>query len=187
MTPPVRTVRAAVTPVSLSEAKAHLQVFHNADDELIAEYIQAATSHLDGWNGVLGRCLVTQTWQQDLDAFPVGEIVLPFPDVSGVTVEYRDTANATQTVAEASFYLVQGHGTTRIVPADGFAWPETAVRPDAVSVTMVCGYGDPEDVPSAIRAAIKLHVGVLFTGRADGAIPPVHGDMIAPHRVTGAG
>jgi hypothetical protein len=40
------------------EAKAHLRV----DDTLITALIAAATARLDGRDGILGRCLRSETW-----------------------------------------------------------------------------------------------------------------------------
>jgi uncharacterized phiE125 gp8 family phage protein len=67
---PIRTVAPASTPVSLSEAKAHLRVTSSAEDAVIQMYLDAAVSYLDGWAGVLGRCMVTQTWAQTFSDFP---------------------------------------------------------------------------------------------------------------------
>ena len=51
----------AETPVTLAEAKAWCRVDHIDDDTLISSLIDAAVSKLDGYSGILGRCMVTQT------------------------------------------------------------------------------------------------------------------------------
>lgn len=79
MLAPVRVTPPAEPPVSLEEAKAHLRVDFGDDDLYVAGLIEAATAHLDGWSGILGRALVTQTWRQDLCGFPRdGVIRLPW-------------------------------------------------------------------------------------------------------------
>ena len=61
---PVLVTPPAETPVSRTEAKAHLRVDGTGDDDLIDGLIDAAVAHLDGYTGILGRCMVTQTWRQ---------------------------------------------------------------------------------------------------------------------------
>lgn len=60
--------------VTLEEMKEHLRLLPGDDHEdlLIQSLIDAAVSWLDGWDGVLGRCIMLQTWQieaADLVAF----------------------------------------------------------------------------------------------------------------------
>lgn len=77
ITPPTQAV------VSLPDMKAHLRVTHDDQDLLIQQLTDAAVAHLDGWRGVLGRCIMPQTWQaQFKDA---GRHCLPFPDITTVS------------------------------------------------------------------------------------------------------
>lgn len=48
--------------VLLDDMKAHLRVLHDDEDLDIQALTDAATSWLDGWDGVLGRCIMPQTW-----------------------------------------------------------------------------------------------------------------------------
>jgi uncharacterized phiE125 gp8 family phage protein len=158
-----RFAAPAATPVSLTEAKAHLAVTHTSDDTLIQLYLDAAVAHLDGAEGVLGRCLVTQTWDYAFDRFD-GTITVPLPTLQTVTsVTYVDTAGDTQTV-NASDYTVAGQ---RIVPGDA-GWPDTDDVPHAVTVRFVAGYGLAVAVPAAIKAAILLYVGDMYANREAG-------------------
>jgi uncharacterized phiE125 gp8 family phage protein len=188
MQKPTRTAAPGETPVTLAEARDHLNMTSTSKDALISIYIEAATAHLDGWSGILGRCMVTQTWRLDLDCFPACDIRLPFPDVQSVTVAYTDEAGATQTLASSNYHLVQDERGSALMLADGAAWPGTDVIPNAVRVTMVCGYGAAAAVPAALKAAVLLHVGHLFANReavGDGglaALPLAHDALIAPYR-----
>lgn len=186
MIPPIRTVAPASLPVTLAEAKAHCRVDSDDEDLLISALIDAATSHLDGWSGVLGRCIVSQTWRQDMGAFPVAEISLPFPDVTAVTIAYTDTAGASQTLAGANYHLTADGISAVVRLAEGASWPDTAARPDAVRVTMTAGFSE---VPAAIKVAILLHVGHLYenreavvTGTIVADLPMAHAALIAPFR-----
>lgn len=82
MTPTLITPPVAM-PVTLAEAKAHCRVDVSDDDAVLPALIAGAVGHLDGWSGVLGRCIMPQTWRVAASA---GEVVLPFPDVTGATV-----------------------------------------------------------------------------------------------------
>lgn len=163
---PVLVTPPAATPVSLAEAKAHLRIDGNDEDVLVTALIAAAVAHLDGWSGILGRALVTQTWQQDLDQFPRDRIALPLAPVQSITsVGYRDTDGEEQTLDSPAYVLTMRAGTTAVERTDGAEWPSTARRPDAVRVTFVAGYGNAAAVPADIKSAILLMVGDLYAHR----------------------
>lgn len=82
MTPYLITAPTA-QPVSLGEMKAHLRVVHNDDDTDLSARLASAVSHLDGWGGTLGRCIMSQTWA--IDVTGPGPHLLPFPEASSVT------------------------------------------------------------------------------------------------------
>ena len=154
-----RVTAPAESPVTLDEARAHCKA-DAADDTTLQIYLDAAVSHLDGAEGTLGRCLVTQTWDMKLDGFD-GTINVPLPTLQTVTsVKYLDTAGVEQTVSPSS-YTVAGQ---RIVPSDA-GWPSTDDVPHAVTVRFVAGYGLAVAVPAAIKAAILLFVGDSYANR----------------------
>lgn len=108
MTPYLITAPTA-QPVTLAEMKAHLRVAHDDDDTDIAARIASVTAHLDGWGGVLGRCLMPQTWAIDVEG--PGPHLLPFPEATDVTatgvagaldvVVTRGAAGPVVTIADA--------------------------------------------------------------------------------------
>lgn len=153
---PVRTVAPAVL-LTPAEAKAHLRVDHADDDALIAALIEAATTHLDGWSGILGRALVSQTWRQDFADF--GEYLrLPLgPVVSVSSVTYYDINDASQTAASASYSLLADDYGPYVGLVPGYTWPSvSSTRNAPVSVTYVAGYGTAAAVPQAIKQAALL-------------------------------
>lgn len=187
---PIRTVAPAETPVTLAEVKAHLRVDSTDEDSLHQVYLDAAVAHLDGWSGHLGRCMVTQTWRQDFSDFPAGdELHLPFPDVSSVSVAYTDNNGDAQTLATSVYELVQGPRGSMLVLADNATWPNTDELTDAVQVAMVAGYGGASAVPSALKAAILLHVGSLNETRqmdSAGYTPTMaYEALVGPYRWVG--
>lgn len=82
---PRRVSQSAGSVVQLPELKSHLVVAFDDDDTLIVSLEAAAVPWLDGWHGVLGRCITPQVWTVLLPAG--GPHRLPLPDVSHIAVD----------------------------------------------------------------------------------------------------
>lgn len=172
MLAPVRTTPPATPAVSLNEAKEHLRVIvrdgvgavlPNEDDALITAFVAAATDHLDGYTGILGRALVTQTWRQDFAGF--GCLRLPLgPTASITSITYFDEDGLQQTLADTVYVLRADALGAYVDLKPDQSWPTVYIRPDAVSVTYVAGV-DAADVPPAIKVAIMLIVGNWYENR----------------------
>ena len=157
----------AVLPVTLDEAKAHLRVDFAEDDAAIEAYLRAAAERYDGRDGLLGRCLISQTWELVLDRFPVAEIEIPLGPVSSVVSITYVRTDGTDTVISPETYVVDQGGTPAwIVPFVRGSWPATMATINAVTVRFVAGFGDgPADVPATIRQAILTRVCQLYDNR----------------------
>lgn len=195
MLKPVRTVAPAVEPVSLVEAKAHLRVDHSDDDTMIASLIAASAAHLDGWGGILGRALITQTWQQKFPFFPSGLVIglalAPVQSIDSIT--YFDGDNAQQTLATSVYTVLNDELGPFVTLQANQSWPGTYPREDAVTVTYVAGYGDAgSDVPAAIRHAMLLMIGHWYENREgvvvgtnSGKLPLAVEALLVPYRRVG--
>lgn len=180
MLSPVRTAAPATTPITLAEAKVHLRVDYSDDDARITSLIQAATDHLDGWSGILGRALVTQTWRADYSCFPYSRrLRLPLVPVQSLTVAYYDASNVNQSLTITNLHYISG---ADVVFESGLIWPSVYSRADAVRVTFVAGYGAASAVPEPLKSAIKLHVQMAYDG-PDAAKQAAFDRLIAPFRV----
>lgn len=194
---PVLVTPPADVPVTLAEAKAHLRVEHAEDDAFITAKVAAAVAHLDGLSGVLGRCLMTQTWRFDFDGFPDDRALrLVFPDIVRTgddvpVVTYRDLAGAVQTLDAAAYHAIEDARGSALRLASGASWPETSDHPAAVSVTASFGYADAASVPGPLKAAVLEMVGDLYRFRETAVIGvtaaaiPMSADverMIRPYR-----
>lgn len=160
-----RTVAPAASPVTLAEAKAHCRVLHDDEDAYIQALIDAAIDLVDG-EGMLGRAMLTQTWAQWVPQSP-GRVRLsmgPFRSLTGV---HYYNAEAVLTEATLSDFDVHKQGDVVTVgPKDGFSWPGTQVRPDAIRITYTAGFGDAAgDVPQGIRNALLMLVGHWYANR----------------------
>lgn len=158
-------------PVGLDEIKAHLRVDDTASDGEIVGMMIAAREAVEAWTG---RALVTQTLEWFLPCWPVdtygGSLVLPRPPLVSVThVKYIDTDGTEQTVSSSDYTVIAPAGPRAapgiVAPAYAVVWPSARFQRDAIRVRYVAGYGGPEQVPDAIRSAIKLLVGDLHENR----------------------
>lgn len=95
---PVLVTPPADGLVSLSELKVHLRVDGDDEDALISGLAQAAVAWLDGWNGVLGRAILTQTWRQDFEGAGPHLLALPDATIISTTVD----GDAVDVVTEAT-------------------------------------------------------------------------------------
>lgn len=170
MLKPKRISAPAAAPVSLAEAKQHLRVDANDDDALITSLINAATEKMDGRAGVLGRCIVTQTWKVWFRRFGgMRKICLPFPDVdaSSVVLKYFDGDDVEQTINAADYWVLEDLTGSFVLRKPDAIWPTVYDRPDAISIEFQAGFGGVDDVPAPIKAAILLTVGHLYENRED--------------------
>lgn len=189
----------AVPVVSLTDMKAHMRVDHDDDDDLIEGLVVAATQHLDGRDGWLGRAFITQTWELILDGFPHCEMRIPLPPLQSVeSVKYDDAAGVEQTLAADKYTVDTASEPGWIVPVYNTRWPVTLRAINAVRVQFICGYpGDgasPEDltanVPRPIVEAVKRIVGTLYeiretviVGSTPTKVSAAAEAMLAPYRV----
>jgi uncharacterized phiE125 gp8 family phage protein len=164
MLAPVLISAPTLDPVTLAEAKNHLRVDSDDEDTFIEALVTAATAHLDGHSGVLGRALVTQTWRQDFDGFSDALRLPLFPVASITHVKYYDADNALQTLSSSVYSLFVDGGGAYVALAPDQEWPSSYSRVDAVAVTYVAGLA-VGSVPMPIKAAILLMVGDLYANR----------------------
>lgn len=153
------------SPVSLEDQKDHMNVSFDDQDDMIEAFVTAGTQKLDGAAGILGRCLITQTWRLTLDRFP-SKIVLPLLPVQSVSsVKYVDVNGDDQTHSDWTLFGV-GSDETYLLPLFGTSWPLPRAIPESVMIEFVAGYGDnPEDVPEPLREAIRLWAAHLYDNR----------------------
>lgn len=187
---PTLVTAPASAPVTVAESKAHLRVDSSDDDTLIEALVLAAAGHLDGYTGLLGRCMITQTWGQKFDDWQT-IMRLPFADVQGVVLKYVDESDVEQTVSSALYTLFQDGLGNYIRFEDDFTDPSVGPDYGGISATMTCGFGAASDVPAALKAAMLLHIGTLYEYRetlSERVAPNMAFDaLIAPYRRVGIG
>lgn len=157
---PVLIIAPQDEPVTPDEVRARTGLDATSTNLILNPLITVARQILDGYDGRLGRALMTQTWELRFDWFPAYEIVLPLPPLqSVVSVKYLDDNEVEQTVDPAD-YMIDGQ---RLVAKSMVSWPSSSTStPGAVRIQFKAGYGDDgEDVPEPIRQWIAMKAGML--------------------------
>lgn len=157
MLKPVLITPPAEDPVTLAEVKAQMKVDDAFEDTLIDGYIKAAVAQLDGYSGILGRCLVDQVWRVSVSDFGRGRLMrLPFPDVSAVVVKYYDADNAEQVLPATNYEILQDATSSFVRFNSGFSAPALYDRADAVAFEITAGFGAAANVPAPIKVAVQI-------------------------------
>lgn len=175
----------------LEVARAQCNVTGSHDDDLLQAYVTAATTFLDGYSGILGRALVKQTWKQSYSGFSAMLRLSLAPVLKIESLTYLDATGEPQTVDPAHYDLYEDGLGALVYFDQGWHAPQTANKPNAVTITYEAGYGDPEDVPEPIRQAARLLVGHWYESReavAEGnqnPVPYAVDALIAPYRRVG--
>lgn len=161
-----RIAEPAEEPLTLTEAKLHLRVTGTADDAYITALIVAARMAAEQ---ELGRCLIETTLALKLDAFPVGDIELPWGTVTSIEeFTYLDADGDEVTLATDDY---QWDANGRLSPAPNATWPSTETgRNNAVTVEYKAGWTDADEVPENIKAWMKLQIGALYDSRSAAVI-----------------
>lgn len=137
--------------VSLADMKAHLRIASSDDDAQIVAIEKASVAYLDGFYGVLGRCLMPQTWRQDFDGWC--DLRIAMPDASDFVVTYEDDSG--DFVAFSDFVVKTDERGQYIVA-------ENQPSTDVVRVQYACAM-PPEQLP-AMQMAVKLYAEFLYDG-----------------------
>jgi uncharacterized phiE125 gp8 family phage protein len=180
---PVLISPPSQTPVTLEEVKAQAVVDFGDDDALLTTLLEAAVSHLDGFAGVLGRAMVTQTWRVQHSRWS-RDIHLPVPDVSAVAITYADTDGDEQTVAPEHIRIYPTATGTMVQIRSAFDLPALEADNIApISLDFTCGFGGASDVPAALKLAVKSLAAAWYEDRTQ-ASPIAVSSLIQPYRWT---
>lgn len=175
----VRISQPSVEPVTLAEAKLHLRVDHDVEDQLISGYIASARALCEK---EVQRTLITTGWRLTLPGFPCLDyqrlcdpvpmllaqaIRLHMGDVQSVSnVTYLDPDGVQRTLSPTAYELQSWAGQWLLAPAHGASWPATQSGLQSVTVDYLAGYGATSDsVPAPLRSWILLAVGDLYSQR----------------------
>jgi len=163
-----RTITAAWEPVTLDEAKEHIQGLEGISDfdYFITRLITAARETAEEY---CWRTIVQSTYELRLASFTSNKILLPRPVVSDITsVKYINSAGTEITIASSDYKLLDWEEPAILLPAFGVTWwPSARGGEGDVTIEYVAGYATAAAVPAGIKQAVLMMVRTWFDNRED--------------------
>lgn len=158
----IRTVTPATARLlSLADAKKHLRVDTNDEDDLITAYSSAAQDYVERYTS---RLLVPQTLEYACSGFPCGAIVIPRDPVTAINaIGYTDAAGAAVVLDEADWRWSES-APDEVLAAIATSWPAAARDNGSVRIEFEAGY-DEGLCPPALSMAVRLMLGTLYNQR----------------------
>jgi uncharacterized phiE125 gp8 family phage protein len=150
-------------PLTLVEAKAHLRIDEDYENDLLNDLISTAREKLEQDTQ---RTLPASTWTVTMDAFPSSTscvIELPMPPAIAVTsINYVDP-DGTVTLWSSANYVVDANTTPGYVRlVYGEDWPDTRDERGAVRIIYTAGYTTHL---YRVKQAMRLLIGHLYENR----------------------
>lgn len=160
----VITAPPEAEPLTLAEAKEHLRITHDADDDALTALIRVAREMCEGYTGL---ALITRGCSLYLDSWTKDVIDLPLPPLQTVAaINVYDSAEAAALFPSAS-YAVDARGVpARVMLTASPPLPGLAMS--GIEIVFTTGFGDaPGDVPSSLREGMKRLIAHLYLNRGD--------------------
>lgn len=162
-------------PVSLADAKTHLEYTGTAKNAYINSLIKTARRICEGYSGL---SFVTQERSVKMDHFPAVKsyIEVPYGPVQTIdSFTYLNENGTTTTMVEDTDYIVDTHsGICRLFPIDDNGeidlWPtDVKWRPNAITIQYTAGYDEAvnEPLPEQAKQAMLMQIGAMFEQRED--------------------
>ncbi len=154
--PVILTTPPPIEPLSLAQAKEHLKVESNADDNLINRLIATARQQVEKQ---IDKVLIDQTWSIYLDDWPGNsEIRLPVGPVTQVNElrTYSDDDIASP-IDPAHFFTDLVSAPQRLVLRGSRIWQKPGRVAGGIEIEVIAGYGpDGASVPAPLRTAMLV-------------------------------
>lgn len=126
-------------PVTVAQAKAHMNVEHDADDGFIEGLL---LSQVEQAQNLTRRQLVTAQWDYTADSFPsCGALSLPMPPLQSVEAVFYIDPDGVEQQMPCGSYVVDTYALVGAIrPAPGTSWPSIQPGPNAVRVRFTAGW-----------------------------------------------
>lgn len=158
-----RTLAPEFEPVTLAEAKAHLRIQDDAENDLISGLVRAARQETEARTGM---ALLVQKWRLALDSIPLDGVIPldrhPVRAIAAVTLHGED---GTVSVMDPADYQLDPNG--RPARLMFSTVPDRLRHWNGVEVDFECGFGTAgADVPDMLKRAILMLVAHWFEFRS---------------------
>lgn len=163
-----RTTEPATETITLTEAKSHLRIVDDTDDDTyITTLISVARRAIED---MTGRTLIDTVFQQTARNWRPWISLARGQAHTISSITYTDTAVATQTVDPADYSIAPfGDGLAQVAFAGDFAEPELYDHPviDRIQIHFTAGYGaTAATVPEPLRQAVLYLLAHYYENRS---------------------
>lgn len=152
----------ASEPLTLDEARQRLREPPDDDNAEIQDLITMAREVAED---VLGRALITQTWEQWLDKWPNKDYIeLDKPPLQSVEyIKYYGVDDTEYTLSTDDYDVDDKSFKGRVALKDSKSWPSTTLRPtNGIVVRFTAGYGTAADVPQKVKHAMTIGIRLSY-------------------------
>lgn len=158
-----QSVAPTTLALTLAEAKAHLRVTTDSDDDLITGHIKAATRFLEMRfnNAFVSQTRVLKADDFDDRRYVRGRRIYPpiYPLRSVSSIAYLTSTGGSTTLPTSDYVVSTGDQPGYIAEAYNATWPSVYPQPNSVTVTYVCGHStSAANVPEEIKQALRMLV-----------------------------
>lgn len=157
----------AVVPITLDEAKQHLRIYHNEQDDLIALKLSQAIKIVEEYcNHSMAEVEIVKEYDGfNPKGFPID--ILPGPVSAVSKVEYLASISdiAFTELDESKYRLVSSGMRYGIRPIT--SWPSVANVPGSVKITFTSGYSSKESIPYQLIAGAFIVLSNLYENPGD--------------------
>lgn len=152
-------------PVTLEEAKAHLNILSDLDDSLISFLIGVATEQAEEITSIQ---LMRSTYEMTMDILP-DRFELKKPPLHTVEkIEYIPDGSDAYVLLNPSTYMVDATVCPgAVIRSNDVTYPALSWRVNAVRVTFTAGYADAAAVPKSIKQWMMIRIATLFEHREE--------------------
>ena len=149
--------------ISVNDAKDHLRVDLNDDDNYIQSLIDISVAMIEQYTRRFYRAA---DYKVHLDQFPYDYIDLQFGGIKEFTgIIYNDAAGTEVTLPSADYDVDLKHEPARIYIAKSKTWPTTENAPNSVTISFSAGSENTDNIEKPLVHAMKLLIGHFYENR----------------------
>lgn len=153
-------------PITLDEAKAHLRIEHDSEDDLLNALITTAREYLETQTQL---ALVTQSWRLSLDNWPKDQcLILKKSPVQSIDQIEQFDENGSAELISINNMILDGNAHPARLYTSEQSNPQPAIN--GIEITFTAGFGNASDVPDMLKRAMLIHIAHMFEFR--GVVSP---------------